>query len=135
MRPAYRDILVAAGVAALWWDDRGAPRFAPFAPTMLGVYDQLAVLAEIKCQSCTGRFLIGFGTPKVVVVRTAAPLKWSIERYAATVDFGDPPRHHRPVGGRCAGETMSAVEYRIVEAWEETAVGWVRRSELEGPQR
>ena len=62
MKPAYRDILAVAGGAPVeWWDGHGVPRFWPFEPGLLGVYDQLAVLYEIACQSCRATFLVGEG--------------------------------------------------------------------------
>ena len=51
MLPDYSDILDAAGRQPDWWTHDGVPRFAPFTPPMLGVYDEFALLAEIACQS------------------------------------------------------------------------------------
>jgi len=118
MLPAYGDI-------------RARIAEPPFMPKMLGVYDDFAVLAEIACQSCGGRFLVGGGWTRFdvfadpIIVRTLAGL-------AESFDYGDPPSHDA-AAGRCAGETMSSDVVRIVEAWERVELGWVRRDEMEGP--
>ena len=68
----YTDILALAdraGVGSpLWWDEGGVPRFAPFHPTLLGVYDQYAVLGEVTCASCHKSMLVGLGRPKIALV-------------------------------------------------------------------
>ncbi|MCL4413188.1 MAG: hypothetical protein M1522_00325 [Actinobacteria bacterium] len=131
MLPAYADIRSRILKDPLWHDHHGVPRYGPFAPDMLGVYDNFAILAEIACQSCGARFLVGGGWQRFnilvdpIVERTLAGL-------VATFDYGDPPRHVYGTMGRCAGETTTSDTVRIAEAWEQVGLEWVRRSELEG---
>lgn len=128
MLPAYRDILDAVGRPPEWWDAHGVPRFEPFRPEMLGIYDDLAILAEIACASCDARMLVGEGWTRFdphanpMVPRTLPSL-------VAGFSYGDPPRHHCHGGG----ETMSCEEIRVVEAWERERFDWVRHHEMEGP--
>lgn len=128
MLAAYRDILDAAGCQPDWWTDQGVRRFAPFAPTMLGVYDQFALLAEMACQSCDQRFLIGEGWTRFEVTASEVQTHTLIELVAAW-SFGDPPRHDDGQR-RCAGAAMCSVQLRVVEAWEREDLEWVRRPEL-----
>jgi hypothetical protein len=124
MLPAYDDIRSRIAEPPLWHDRHGVPRYEPFKPQMLGVYDDLAVLAEIACQRCAKRFLVGAGWTRLdvfadpIVVRKLADL-------AESFDYGDPPRHAVDAG-RCAGETMSSDVVQIVEAWERVGLDWVR---------
>ena len=129
MLPDYRDILDSAGRPPDWWTHHGVPRFARFTPRMLGVYDEYAILAEIACHSCDQRFLIGEGWRRFEVSPTEIHTHSLIEMAGAWT-FGDPPRHEDGQR-RCAGETMSSVEMRIVEAWERDDLDWVRHPELE----
>lgn len=135
MKPAYRDILALAnGKGVEWWDDNGVPRFAPFEPGLLGVYDDFAVLVEIECQSdyCHQRFLVGAGAKRLNIYPSRV-VETTLESFAMSYDYGDPPRHDAPGGsGRCAGETMSSGAVRVVEAWERVDLAWVRRPQFEG---
>lgn len=121
MKPAYKDILALTDRSPIWWDENGVPRYAPFHPSMLGVYDQFAILAEIACQSCPALLLVGKGS---TCLETQA-----LPELVAGFIYGDPPRHNCPG----AGETMSSEEVRVVEAWEKERFEWVRRPEMEGP--
>ena len=96
---------------------------------MLGVYDEFALLAEIACQSCDQRFLIGEGWRRFEVSPSEIHTQSLIEVVGAWT-FGDPPRHDDGQR-RCAGETMSSVELSIVEAWGRDDLDWVRHPELE----
>jgi len=130
MLPNYEDIRALTDAEPVWYGDNGVPRYAPFEPRLLGVYDKIAVLAEIECQSCAALLLVGRGSP-LYTFRSAFG-KWevvqhSLEKLARGFVFGDPPRHGCPG----AGETMSCVERRIVEAWERVGFEWVRRPEHE----
>jgi hypothetical protein len=137
VKPAYRDILAVAGGAPVeWWDGNGVPRFWPFEPGLLGVYDQLAVLYEIACQSCRATFPVSEGAKRFdIMAGSLEVVESDLPALVARADYGDPPRHDMPgrPGERCAGETMSSVPTRIVEAWEQVNFDWVRRPGLEGP--
>lgn len=129
MLPDYADILaLAPGRQPDWWDDDGVPRFAPFHPDMLGVYDSWAILAEIGCQGCARRLLVGVGWSKYqqyIGVREGDPMPepWSLAKLAATFGYGDPPRHDSTTGQPCAaGATMSSYPTRIVQAWQQVVV-------------
>ena len=130
MLPAYSDIRALTDVAPTWFDHDGVPRYAPFHPGLLGVYDRFAVLAEIECQSCGQRFLIGEGRPKHVIHALHGDveiIEQDLANLAQNFVFGDPPRHDCPG----AGETMSCIERRIVEAWQQVDFEWVRQPEFE----
>lgn len=130
MLPSYADIRALTDVEPIWFDHNGVPRYAPFHPSLLGVYDKYAVLAEIECQACAEQFLVGEGHPKHVVHLVdgkAELIEHSIVQMTRSFVFGDPPRHHCPRGG----ETMSCIERRIVEAWERVDLTWVHRPEHE----
>ncbi len=131
MLPSYDDIRSRIAEPPLWHDRHGVPRYEPFKPQMLGVYDDFAVLAEIACQRCGRRFLVGGGWTRFdvfadpIAERTPTGLA---ERFG----YGDPPRHSAGDQGRCAGETMSSDVVRIVEAWERVGLDWVRREDQAG---
>lgn len=130
MLPSYSDIRALTDAQPLWFDRNGVPRYAPFHPSMLGVYDRFAVLAEIECQSCGERFAIGEGRPKHVIHMVRGEpeiIEQDLEKMARSFVYGDPPRHDCPGGG----ETMSCVERRIVEAWARVDLEWVRHPEHE----
>jgi len=134
MRPSYSDIRALTDQESLWFTKDGVPRYQPFYPKMLGVYDRSAVLVEIECGSCGRRMLIGDGTPAMTLFRIARGefSEITLERFAKSWVAGDPPRHDCPG----AGETMSANEVAIIEAWERTGSNpdaWVRRTDMEGP--
>ena len=130
MLPSYSDIRALTDQEPSWFDHNGVPRYAPFHPSLLGVYDTYAVLAEVECQACGERLLIGEGKPKHVVHMVAGEpeiIEHDLGEIARSFVFGDPPRHDCPG----AGETMSCIERRIVEAWERVDLDWVRRPEHE----
>ena len=130
MLPSYSDITSRIAEGPSWHDANGVPRYETFAPAMLGVYDDFAVLAEIACQACGRRSLVGAGWTRFdvfadpIIERTLADL---VESF----DYGDAPRHDYKEMGRCAGETMSSEMVRVVEAWEKVALEWLRVSEYE----
>jgi len=130
MRPDYADIRALTDREPLWFTIGGVPRYAPFHPRMLGVYDRSAVLVRIACQSCGAEMLIGDGAVALTLYRVSKGevSEITIERFAANWSCGDPPRHDCPGGG----ETMSADEVEIVEAWERVDFDWQRRTDLEG---
>jgi hypothetical protein len=130
MLPSYADIRALTDVEPIWFDHNGVPRYAPFHPRLLGVYDCFAVLAEIECQSCGRHLLIGEGRPKRSIHffhDDPEVIEYSLAALAQHFVFGDPPRHDCPG----AGETMACIERRIVEAWERQSDKWVRRNDFE----
>lgn len=139
MFPAYRDILDladACGKTADWFDEHGVPRFRPFHPSMLGVYDCFALLARVRCADryCGAEILVGVGWQKIdlfaLVTGREDSVVRSVEALVAGFDLGDPPRHDCPG----AGERMFCDLAEIVEVWERPGAGeWVRRADLEGP--
>lgn len=128
MLPDYDDIFKAAGCgieSVYWWDQHGVPRFAPFHPMMLGVYDRFAILAEIECQSCSRHLIVGYGTPQYTFFGSL--FTYTIEEICTDFRYGDPPRHD------CVGDTMSSFPVAILEAWDhDDTLSWRRRFELEG---
>jgi hypothetical protein len=130
MRPDYADIRSLTDREPLWFTVGGVPRYAPFRPDMLGVYDRSAVLVKVACQSCGAEMLVGDGAAAFTLHRLARGevFEVTIERFASRWTCGDPPRHDCPGGG----ETMSAEELEIVEAWEQVDFDWKRRPDLEG---
>lgn len=130
--PDYDDIHAAAGhVVPDWYDVNGVPRYAPFTPDMLGVYDCFALLVTIACQSCADRFLVGVGWTRWGTALDAETRAVEIKRYdlpglARDFRFGDPPRHG------CGGDSMTSVAVRIDEAWERSgSIHWDRRPGVE----
>ena len=127
MLPDYADIRALTDRAPDWFDGDGVPRYAPFTPDMLGVYDKFAVLVTIGCQGCRTTFLVGTGVPSYSLWG-GEPKMWTLPELAENFHYGDPPRH-----GGCVGETMQCEDYRIVEAWEmrRGEYEWVRVPESE----
>ncbi|MCL4414523.1 MAG: hypothetical protein M1522_07235 [Actinobacteria bacterium] len=126
MLPSYADIRSRIADPPIWHDRHGVPRYEAFDPSMLGVYDDFAILAEIACQRCGERFLVGGGWTRFDVF--ADPIvERNLEALAESFDYGDPPRHDDGPMGRCAGETMHSETVRVVEAWEQVGFDWVRR--------
>lgn len=132
MLPAYLDITSRISIEPLWWDGNGVPRYDPFHPRMLGVYDEVSLLVEIACQLCGKRFTVGVGVSVMQAMMSSTfngiAGESLLERFAETFHYGDPPRH-----GGCTGETMNCEDLRVLEAWVEDGVGeWSRRTRLEG---
>lgn len=136
MLPDYADIHEAAGfVTPDWYDENGAPRYAVFAPDMLGVYDKYALLVTIACQSCARRFPVGCGWQSWRLqlnydTRTFELRGYDLAELARDFRYGDPPRHD------CGGDSMTSVAVRVEEAWERAARSksfpvWERRTEVE----
>lgn len=136
MLRSYSDITSRLG-DPLWWDENGAPRYEKFAPWMLGVYDDIAILYRIKCQSCLKPLLVA----SCESVMDRLRLHWTfgkdgeemkkpnLEEFVVGIHYGDPPRHDCPG----AGETMNCYDVEIIEAWERytNSWEWTRHPELE----
>lgn len=147
MLPDYDDIRSLIDREPDWFDEGGVPRYAPFTPGMLGVYDEYALYVKIACQSCGKEFFIGHGWSSYDLVRQKVTAEeWPLEKQIEHgYHYGDPPRHG------CVGDTMNCEDLELVEVWhkrgetEERDIGgkttrvytklpeWERRHELEGP--
>ena len=84
MLPDYQDITSRIHEQPSWYDDNGTPRYGEFSPDALGVYDDAALLVEIECQSCAGRFLVARGSN--IVDR----MRWAWEKAHLAKDGGEP---------------------------------------------
>lgn len=128
MRNHYRDILARIPEPPIWFDDRGVPRYEPFAPVDLAdIYADEAALAEVACQGCGRLFRValtnafadrGFSLGDAIRLRQAG--------------YGDPPN----VGCCDAGPAMTSDLRSVLEYWSresEIGFGWYRDPTLEGP--
>lgn len=136
MGAAYEDILERCG-QPLWYDEAGAPRYAPFHPDLCNnPYAKQAALLRIACQQCGMEFRVAY---------TVGP--WEGDRFvralqAGTWHAGDPPRHGHYLKGAydwnndcSAGSTMNCEDLEVIEFWVRDHLhGWKRVSELEGPR-
>lgn len=152
MLPDFADIRSRITEEPTWYDGQGTPRYGPFHPEDLGVYDDCALLAEIACQDCGRRFLVGEGSSPMDRVRRDAEYKgatsenppdhpgpWTFHAgifltwWTEKFHYGDPPRHG------CVGDTMNSEPLRIVEAWMHasitgllsTGIRYIRQPDLE----
>lgn len=111
MLPDYADIRALSDRGPNWFDENGVPRYAPFHPKMLGVYDHHALLVKIRCQRCRQVFLVGEGWP-TSGIRGDQLVTFDLAGIAERYHYGDPPAH-----GGCVGNTMNSEPLRIVQAW------------------
>jgi hypothetical protein len=133
MLPDYADIRAAISAEPSWFDGNGVPRYAPFTPKMLGVYDDYVIYAEIECQNCGRRFYVGEGYSRLDFLAFPPP---TFAEIARRYHYGDPPFHAHPrdPGGMCGGTSMNVIDVRIVEAWErvrDSDLTWRRRPDIE----
>jgi len=131
MLPSYNDIRSRISEDPSWFTGDGVPRYGHFEPEALGVYDVIAALFLVRCQSCQAQLKIGAGRPRLTlwqVMRDKEPKVATLEEFARSWQCGDPPRHDCPG----AGETMTAIEVAVLEAWERLGLKWERRVDLEG---
>lgn len=149
MHPRYGDIIEAAGRQPDWWGENGVPRFGPFHPTMLGVYDHSAIYGLLGCQGCDTLLPVGIGMPVYSFYDFMGPKEdikpWDAKRLRDELSYGDAPHHDHPGGtGGCSGTTMGTWLAEVLEAWEILANPdgdifarrfgeWTRIPELEGP--
>jgi hypothetical protein len=115
MYPLYKDIREKLG-APLWHDSHGVPRYAEFHPSLLGVYDEYAVLFLVQCQSCHQVFPCAVGHSKHVFTSEMKVLKDVHEFIQDYVGWGDAP-HHEDIP-QCAGTTMSTSVVKLLSVWE-----------------
>ena len=114
MKPKYQDILDLASYPPTWYDQNGTPRYCEFLPHIVG--GQEAVLLKIECASCRERFLVAMNWSDTMSEDDMYPISYFIKNYRAAPNYGDPPRHNHK-GNRCAGETMTCDDIRIMEFW------------------
>jgi hypothetical protein len=114
----YEDIVKKLG-PPVWWDEHGAPHYAPFSPEMLGVYTQECALVEIGCQACPERFLVAFAwNPWGGCARCMSLHDNLTPESVKGLHYGDPPRHESPSDkGDCVGVTMNCEDFRVLEFW------------------
>lgn len=133
MLPGYDDIRALTDRDPDWFDGNGVPRYAPFEPPMLGVYDRTAILVRIECQACQQSFLVGEGRHPMNDFVNGKRLHMDMETWVRRYHYGDPPIHG------CVGDTMNSVPVEIVEAWEQRSdkgtpwPKWQRVPAVEGP--
>jgi hypothetical protein len=149
MLPDYADITSRIPEDPAWYDGNGVPRYGDFAPDMLGVYDDCAILVQIACQSCDRKFLVGEGYSQMgrlqgdlrmaalngtpaEEIKPEGPEDF-MRSLAEGFHYGDPPRHN------CVGDTMNCVDHAVIQAWVKNK-DWrdwdhlyVRFPEVEGP--
>jgi len=110
----YEDIIQLAGMP-LWYDDNGAPRYQPFRPDMLGVYDETIAYLRIACQYCNRQFEVAVSWTKLDLFdrekkemrdepRPKQHGPWMFH-------YGDPPRHG------CVGDTMNSEPIAVLQFW------------------
>lgn len=117
MRSNYSDIRALIDMEPLWFDMHGAPRYAPFHPSLCpSIYAHQVILLEIACQHCGQRFKVEMHE------------HWSWERLVdpKKLHYGDPPAHS------CTGDTMNCVDLAVLEVWTKSEFKWRRRRKLEG---
>lgn len=123
--PLYSDIRERLG-EPLWHDEHGVPRYAPFHPSLLGVYDDRAALFEVMCQSCGRIFPCAAGTTRLWPIMAGKGTEE--ETLDATlrriIGWGDAPWHTHEGGGQCAGTTMATTIAGIVSVWEKIDHEW-----------
>lgn len=128
MKPDYGDITERLG-PPLWWDDHGAPRYAPFHPFYCDVYAHTVALMEIKCQQCGQRFIVAVSADDLT--RHRFENLYPTPQDEGPFDYGDPPRHG-DFENCPAGDTMSSIPIRILEFWEVNENHmWQRKHEYE----
>lgn len=73
MHHHYIDLLSAAKIPPLWWDENGTPRFAEHHPNMCpDIYADEVVLVVISCQGCGTEFPVQMSWSQMDAVRELA---------------------------------------------------------------
>lgn len=133
MYALYKDIRTRIGTPH-WIDDRGVPRYEPFHPSLLGIYDRWAVIFEVECQACIKRFRCASGVPDVVIIGVhpntqVLQIKSLDHALEHLVSWGDAPWHDADgdetgFESQCSGTTMTTVIPNLVEAWHLRGTTW-----------
>lgn len=139
MYPLYKDIRTKLG-EPVWIDQHGVPRYEPFHPELLGIYDKWALEIEVKCQSCHQLFLCAAGSDEYEF----NPATKSMNHFKTVDDainrlsgWGDAPWHtHKgdqdKFDGQCAGTTMCS-DSREIRLWRrDHQNGWMIVQEIDG---
>lgn len=127
MNRSYEDLMALTSVKPSFFQKDGVPRWGAFQPgTSTDVYAVEAVIMEISCQSCDGRFHVlmerrSHGEPTTLAQRIAD----------GSIHYGDPPN----VGCCPGGPSMNSEPVRILEYWSRERMDWTRNSSLEVPMR
>jgi hypothetical protein len=127
MRISYHDIQSKIAELPAWFHD-GVPRYLPFGPRELSVYNDVSVLARVACQVCDRPFLVGI-VPKSQDVHELATDLGVLNNLS-----DDPPFHgHDNNSGQCDGLAMTWILQELVEVWARSPQGgdFVRRHEFE----
>lgn len=149
MYPLYKDLRERLG-EPLWHDAHGVPRYAPFEPKLLGIYDKWAVLFLVECQACKKQFKCAAGTePFMDAIRRDPTRKWEdgdfekLQEPMTVIDsvlgWGDAPWHtatgaEDQFNGQCAGTTMGTGVVAILEVWHRPSYSEWERFELSSSQ-
>ncbi|WP_315798390.1 MULTISPECIES: hypothetical protein [unclassified Bradyrhizobium] len=125
MRISYRDIESRIAEPPAWFHD-GVPRYLPFGPRELSVYNCVSVLARVACQVCNRPFLVGI-VPKSQDVQELANDPGVLN------NLSDDPPFHDHEAGQCDGLAMTWILRELVEVWARGPQGgdFVRRHEFE----
>lgn len=124
MKQHYPDLLALTPAPPLWYDENGAPRFAPFHPSLAAeFYARESALLRIECQACGREFDVCVSCP--TERRMHQTLVDAVLRDA--IHYGDPPN----VECCAAGPSMNSVPKRVLQFWRRERSQWVRVPELE----
>ena len=149
MYPLYKNLRERLG-EPIWHDAEGVPRYAPFEPSLLGIYDRWAVLFVVECQACQKHFKCAAGTdPLVDAIRRDPTRQWDegdfeklkepMTAIGNILGWGDAPWHNAKgeedkFDGQCAGTTMSTDVVAILEVWHRPSCSDWERFELSNDQ-
>lgn len=126
----YDDILSRVQGRPRWWLN-GFPRYRPFTPNDVGVYEHEVALVHTECQGCGMRYDVA-----VKSGRLGRSLR-NVIAYENQLDIGDPPNACRFLGRDCsAGAVMSSFQIAVVEYWTRDSAltrDWRRDESMERP--
>ncbi|WP_315720964.1 MULTISPECIES: hypothetical protein [unclassified Bradyrhizobium] len=124
MRISYYDIESKIAELPAWFHD-GVPRYLPFGPRKLSIYNDVSVLARVACQACNRPFLVGIIPKSQDVQELATDL-------GVLNNLSDDPPFHDHQTGQCDGLAMTWILQELVEVWARSPGGdFVRRHEFE----
>lgn len=123
MNRSYEDLMSLTPARPSFFQKDGVPRWGTFQPGVsTDVYAVEAVVMEISCQSCDGRFHVlmerrSHGDPTTLAQRIAD----------GSIHYGDPPNVDCCLGG----PSMNSEPVRILEYWSRERMDWTRDPSLE----